>query len=591
MTLDGATVEVVRSYLFSAASEMKRTLIRTAFNPVIYEALDFGISIYSRELELVAEAASLTFFVGANDHAIRKGVKHVGEENLEPGDIVLLNYPYWSAAHTLDVTLFAPTFAPHEDRPFAYTCIRAHWVDLGAKDAGYVLDSTDMHQEGLIFPGTKVYKRGEPAREIMELIRFNSRMPESVFGDLDAQVAATRTGQKRLLEILDKFGRESFDAAVERIMEHGEQLARKALRMLPKGSWTADDLLDDDGVSDDTIPMRVTVTIDEERFLVDYTGSSPAVPGPVNVPLGLSETMAKIVFKSLTTPHSPTNAGNFRPLTVVAPPGTLFHAVYPAATFTLWTAIVALELINKALAQGMPELMAASSGSDLPGFMMVGLHPETRRFFAVSDGGPIGWGATPAHDGANVTNHFSGSIMRSTPTEVLEVKTGMFFERSEIRIDSGGAGVYRGGLGIRRDIRFVSDGEILSVTKKTKTSPWPLAGGGEPKRNAFVLFPDTDREKAGGTMRSGVVAGDRIRNLTAGGGGFGDPAQRDPARVRDDVLDGYVSKEAARDIYKVALTGHGVDEEQTKLLRKEPSAGPQPLVGEGPSRGGGAPRP
>ena len=223
--LDGATVEVIRSYLFSAANEMRRTLIRTAFNPVIYEILDFGISIYDSRLEPIAEAPSMLTFLGSNDYAIRKGVEYIGEENLDAGDIVILNYPYWNSAHASDVTLFAPVFAPGADRPFAYTCIRAHWMDLGAKDAGYVLDSTDMHQEGLIFPGTKVYKKGKADPQIIDLIRFNSRMPDLVLGDLHAQVASTRTGERRLVEILEKFGRETLDAAVAQILDHGEQLS------------------------------------------------------------------------------------------------------------------------------------------------------------------------------------------------------------------------------------------------------------------------------------------------------------------------------------------------------------------------------
>ena len=341
----------------------------------------------------------------------------------------------------------------------------------------------------------------------------------------------------------------------------------RALQELPNGSWTAEDLLDDDGVSDDTIPMKVTVTIDDDRFLVDFTGSSPAVPGPVNVPFGLSETMGKVVLKSLTTPHSPTNAGNFRPLEVIAPPGSLFHAVYPAATFTLWTGIVGLELIYKALAKGMPERMAASSGSDVPGFMMLGIHPDTKRFFAVSNNDPVGWGGTPDHDGANANSHLSESLVRNTPMEVLEVKTGMFIERLELRTDSAGPGKFRGGLGIRRDIRFISDGEMLSVMKKTKTSAWPLAGGKEPMRNGFVLYPGTEREKKVGTYRAAVAAGDKCRNLTAGGGGYGIPADRAPARVLEDVLDGYVSREAAREEYKVVLAGGAVDEEGTRKLR------------------------
>lgn len=565
--LDGATVEVIRSYLVSAAEEMRRTLIRTAFNPVIYEVLDFGISLYNRELDLIADAPGLAFFLGANDYAIRKGVGYVGEEHLEPGDILLMNYPYWNSAHAMDVTLFAPVFAKGEERPFAYTCIRAHWMDLGAKDPGYVLDSTDMHQEGLIFPGTKVYKRGTPDRDIIEIIRFNSRMPELVLGDLDAQVAATRTGERRLLQILDKFGRDALDEAIARILDHGERITCRALAELPSGSWSAEDQIDDDGISDEMIPIKATVTLDGARFKVDFTGSSDAVRGPVNVPFGLTETICKFVLKSLTTPHTPSNAGNFRPLDVVAPPGSLFHALYPAATFTLWSSHLALELVYKALASGMPERVAASSGGDVPGFMMVGLHPHTRRFFAVSNNDAIGWGATARHDGINATNHLSGALVRNTPIEVLELKTGMFMERLELRTDSGGAGRFRGGVGLRRDIRFISDGEFLSVMKKTKTRPWALVGGHEPEATRMLVYADTDREKRVGTYRARVQAGDRARNLTAGGGGYGDPAERDPQRVLEDVIDGYVSVEAARDIYKVSITDGRLDPDKTRMLR------------------------
>src|SRR5689334_19640743 len=188
---DGATVEVIRNHLVSAAEEMRAALVRTAFNPVIYEVHDFGISLYDRSLRLVAESTGLSRFLGANDYSIRKGVEYV--QSLAEGDVVLLNYPYWNAAHSYDATMFTPVFSGGE--LVAYLCIRAHWMDLGAKDPGYVLDSTDMHQEGLIFPGTKVYDRGEPVRDILELIRFNSRLPDLVLGDFHAQIAALRTGE------------------------------------------------------------------------------------------------------------------------------------------------------------------------------------------------------------------------------------------------------------------------------------------------------------------------------------------------------------------------------------------------------------
>ncbi|WP_432839867.1 hydantoinase B/oxoprolinase family protein [Dactylosporangium sp. CA-092794] len=550
-TLDGATAEVVRSYLLAAAEEMRATLIRTSFNPVIYEVHDFGLSLYDAGLRLVAEATGLTFFLGANDFSLRKGVEYVGRENLHPGDVVLLNYPYWNAAHAYDATLFAPVFSPGGPL-LGFLCVRAHWMDLGAKDPGYVLDSTDVHQEGILFPGTKVVSRGEPVREIHELIRFNSRMPDEVMGDLHAQIAALRTGERRLLEIVEKFGRPTVEAAIERMIADGAARTRAALAALPQGSWSAEDLLDDDGITDEPIRMKATVTIADGTFTVDFAGSSPAVAGPVNMPYGATEAICKVILKSMTSADQPSNAGTVAPLVVKAEPGTLFHAVYPQPTFTLWTGIVAVELILKALAQGMPDRLPASSGGDVPGFMMVGIHPDTGALFAVSNNEPVGWGGTPHHDGMNAATHVSGSTGRITPIEVLEAKTGMFFERMEIRTDSGGAGAFRGGAGLRRDIRFVTPGEFLSVIKKTKARPWALAGGLSPEPNRVIVFPGTDRERSVSTKRTAVAAGDRVTLLTAGGGGHGDPRERDPGLVREDVAEGYVSPEAARDVYGVA---------------------------------------
>jgi N-methylhydantoinase B len=490
---------------------------------------------------------------------LRKGVEYVGVENLHRGDVVLLNYPYWNAAHAYDATLFMPVFQPDgvdvdataDGTLVGYLCVRAHWMDLGAKDPGYVLDSTDMHQEGLIFPGTKVFERGVADEKILELIRFNSRMPELVIGDLHAQVAALRTGERRVLEILDKFGLPTVTAAVDRYLALAEAASREALLALPQGSWTAVDWLDDDGITDDPIRMQVTVTIADGRFTCDFTGSAPAARGPVNMPLGATLAMCKVVLKSLTSPNEPSNGGTTAALEVIAEPGQLFHAVYPAPTFTLWTGIVAFELIYKALAQGMPHLLAASSGGDVPGFMMVGDHPETGKFFAISNNDPVGWGASPDHDGLDAHIHISESIVQNTPLEVLEARSGMFFERLEIRTDSAGAGRFRGGCGLRRDILFRSPGEFLSVIKKTKTRPWALEGGQEPDANQVVIFPGTEREERISTKRVAVARGDRVTLLTAGGGGHGDPRERDPEAVRRDVAEGYLSVEAAREVYGV----------------------------------------
>jgi N-methylhydantoinase B len=545
---------------------MRRTLVRTAFNPVIYEVLDFGISMYDSSLRLIAEAPGITSFLGANDYAIVKGVEYVGVEALEPGDVVMLNYPYWNSAHAYDALLFAPVFYG-SNSPTAYLCVRAHWMDLGAKDPAYVLDSTDMHQEGLILPGTKIVKRGRIDDEIVEILRFNSRLPVLVIGDFHAQLAAIRVGEQRLTQIYDKFGRDVVERAIEQILDHGERLARSAVSALPDGSWNAVDWLDDDGISDDLIRMEVRVTVDGDEMEANFSGSSDAVPGPVNMPFGATLSMAKVVFKGLTTPNEPNHHGLYRNLRVVAPPGNLFHAVYPSATFTLWTVMVAFELIHKALAESV-RTIAASSGSDEPGFMATGIHPETGEVYVLSNNEGVGWGAAPTHDGAHALQHLSTSVVRNTPIEVLEHKAALFHERMELRTDSGGAGRWRGGVGIRRDVRYTADGELLSMKKKTKTRPWALAGGHEAETNGMIVYPGTEKEERIGMRRRPMKAGEGFVNLSAGGGGYGDPLAREPERVVDDVLDGYVSAEAAESIYGVVVRPDGSFELTPARLRR-----------------------
>lgn len=555
--LDGATVEVIRNYVVSAAEQMRRTLVRSAFNPVIYDVLDFGISIYNSEQELMAEASGITHFLGANDRALIEGTRYIGPENMGPGDVFILNYPYWSGAHAYDAMLFAPVFAQGDDtKPAAFLAVRAHWMDLGAKAPGYVLDSTDMHQEGLIFPGTRIVKGGEIVRDITELIRFNSRLPELTLGDFNAQLASLRVGERCLHQVWEKFGVETVDQAIRQVIEHGEAVARRAVAALPDGTWSAFDFIDDDNITDDLIRIEVTVTIEGDTMTVDYTGSSPQVLGPVNLPIGSTEGIVKASFKSLTTATEPSNAGHFAPLVIIAEPGSIFHALYPAATFTQWSAIVATELMHKALAQVLDDL-PASSGGDEPGFMALGHDSRTGADFVVSNNEGIGWGGTRTHDGGNAQQHPSQTTVRNTPIEVLEHKSTIFHERLELIPDSGGAGTYRGGVGVLREVRYVEPGEVLSMKKKTKTKPWALAGGHEPEPSEMVIWPGTEREKRVGMYRAAMKPGDRFINRTAGGGGYGDPLVRDPESVLADVADGYVSVEAALQEYGVIVNADG----------------------------------
>ena len=567
--LDGGTIEVINSYLVSAAQQMRRTLIRTAFNPVIYAVLDFGISMYDSKMQLMAEAPGITSFLGANDAALPKVLNYVGVDNLVEGDVILLNYPYWNSAHAYDAMLCAPVFHAGSKTPSAFLAVRAHWMDLGAKDAGYVLDSTDMHQEGLIFPGTKIVKAGIIDKEIVELIRFNSRLPELTIGDFHAQLACLRVGERQLHSIWEKFGLLKVERVVEELIDHGRRFAWRAVQALPHGSWSAEDWLDDDGVTEDPILMKVTVTIDDSGMLVDYTGSADAVAGPVNLPIGTTECLAKTAFKTLTSPWLATNAGHYAPLRVYAPPGTLFHAVYPSSTFTQWTKMSSFELVYKALASVIPEL-PASSGSDEPGFMALGRDPRTNKNFVVSNNEGIGWGGTPLHDGASGQMHISLNIVRNTPIELLENRASLFHISLRLLPDSAGAGTHRGGFGIERHVRFTADGEVLNMKKKTQTKPWALKGGLEPITNSMTAWPNTDHSKQLRMRRAAMRAGDEFINVSAGGGGWGDPLQRDPRKVVEDVLDGLVLPLSASEIYGVDVIGDGTFAENSRRSKNKP---------------------
>jgi N-methylhydantoinase B len=552
--LDGITLEVIHHGFLSVAEQMRRTLVRTAFNPGIYEVLDFGISIYTPELKLIAEATGIAVFLGANDMALEHALRHVGPENLRPGDVILLNYPYWSSAHTYDAVLVAPVFMPEPDqhRLISYLAIRAHWRDLGAKDPGYVLDSTSLHQEGCVFPATRVMKAYEFDSEWIDFIRFNSRMPEIVLGDLNAQVSSIRVGEKGVQEIYARYGSEQVEATIEAVIAHGRRLVQRRLAELPRGSWTASDYMDDDGVSEDPVRVAVTITITADEFVVGFQGSQDQVPGPINMPFGATVAMVKNIFKSLTSPDAPANAGHFEQLKVIAPEGNLFHAVYPAPTFTLWTHMVATEVIRNALAQALPEVGASSAG-DEPGFMAVVQEPLTGESFVISNLEGIGWGGTPSHDGASAQQNPCETVGRNTPVEVLEQKAGLFHESLQLRGDSGGPGQYRGGLGIRRVVQASRPGEILSMKKKTLTATRGLAGGHSGANNGFVIYPGTARERRLRMQRAPLSIGDRFVNLSGGGAGYGDPLDRAPQDVLDDVIDGYVSEQNAWDIYGVRI--------------------------------------
>lgn len=564
---DAVTLEVIRHGLLAAAEEVARNLCRTAYNTVVYEIHDYGIGIHDAAGDVVADAPGIAVFTRGNDHGIKKSIEFLGVETMEPGDVFLLNYPYWSSAHTLDPLVFAPIHI--DDELIGFASCRVHVLDLNQKDPGYVLDSTHASQEGLVFPAAKLYRRGTPNQDILNLIRFNSRMPERTIGDIQAQVAACHAGVRRTQELAAKYGADALTAAMSEINTHGEKLARIGLSTLPKGTWGATDFLDSDGIDTDTlVELHVTVTISDEEMVVDWTGSATGVKGPINVPRGQTEALSSLIFKSLTTPDTPVVAGNFAPLRVVTEPGSVMHAVPPMPTFTLWTGLLAGEVILKALAQGMPDRVPACSGGDVCSMMGLGVNPRDGRQWLEATNEAVGFGASAFADGEDGIMHLSEPGCRNNPVEVLETKSPMIIDHYGYRPDTGGPGRYRGGVGVSRVYRFTAPSTGICLVYKTKSPPWSIDGGGEGVPNRIVRNAGTEREKIQAGSYNRLDAGETLSNQTGGGGGYGDPFHRDPAAVARDVRNGFVSAESALKSYGVVVNpDFTVDEPATTTAR------------------------
>lgn len=564
---DAITTEIVRHGLLAAAEEVARNLCRTAYNTVVYEIHDYGIGIHNALGDVVADAPGIAIFTRGNDAGIKNAINFLGVDNIEEGDVFILNYPYWSSAHTLDPLVFAPIH--FDDELIGFASCRIHVTDLNQKDPGYVLDSTHMSQEGLMLPASKLYKRGVKNDDVFNIIKFNSRMPKHTIGDIQAQVSACVSGVRRTREIAAKYGKSALLESMQTINEHGEKLARLALAKLPKGTWTAVDYVDDDGINKDTlVKLQVTVTITDEEMVVDWTGSAENVEGPINLPVGQTEALSSLIFKSLTTPDSPVVAGNFAPLRVVTVPGSVVHAVAPMPTFTLWTGLLAGEVVLKALSQGMPDLIPACSGGDVCSMMGLGINPKNGEPWQEATNEAVGFGGTSTADGEDGIMHLSEPGCRNNPVGVLETKSSMIIDSYGYRPDTGGAGKHRGGVGVSRAYRFTAPATGICLVYKTKTEPWPVAGGNPGRPNEIVLNPGTDREVVQGGSYNRLEADDVLVNSSGGGGGYGPAFERDATKVAHDVRNGFVSVEAAaRDYGVVVNPDFTVNQAETERLR------------------------
>jgi N-methylhydantoinase B len=547
---DPITTQVVRYALNSAANQMKTALVRTAFSPVIYEVLDFAVGLYDPQLRLLAQAPSLPMFMGTLNFCIDEAVKHVGGvSELHPGDIILYNSPYGTGAHPQDLATVMPVFH-HGKELIGYAAIKAHWLDIGAKDP-YCTDTIDVFQEGTVYPGVKIYKRGELNQDIFRMVIANTRVPKMVEGDMNAQITGVRVGSAGLERVMERFGPETFWPCVEHMYNHGESTVRSYFEKIPDGRYVGHGEMDNNGIEDKTIPFEVTVEISGSDVTVDFTNVPGEQIGPVNCPLPSTVSASRIAVSMLAGFGEAPNEGHFRPVDVLTRPGTMFHPRSPAPCFLYgWPAMQAIEVIYHAISKALPNNVPASSGGDLAAVVWWGKREATGEVWVDGAPHPCGQGAWHGGDGGTML-HIAESATRFTPMEVFEAKNPWLIEKLELAQDSCGAGEYRGGLGFNMSIRMLEDTYMTSAVERTRNRPWGLSGGKEARPNGIaVRHPDGRVTRFYGKATRYLVAKGEILDIESGGGGGHGPCEKRPAEaVLRDLREGYISPEYAREHY------------------------------------------
>ena len=553
--VDPFTVEIIKDGLIAAGDEMFYALQRTAKSTIIYEVLDYATGLLDARGQLLTQGNGVAGFLGTLTFAVRYVLEKFGEKDLHSGDIIILNDPYvGGGTHLSDVSLIMPIF--YEGQLVAFSANKAHWTEVGGKDPGsWTTDATEVYQEGLQFPAVKIFEAGTPNQAVVDIIAANVRTPDMSIGDMLAGVAALRVGERRTLELFRKYGKDTVLHAMAELLDYGERMARLELQKLPKGAYDAVDYIDDDGIGNGPFEVRVKVTITDDAFICDFTGSSGQVPGPVNCGTTGLHSAVRAAWKAVTDPLIPANEGVFRPLQVICPPRTIFTAEKPAPVSTYWeTMLYAADLVWKALAPIVPNRLTAGHFLSVCGTVVYGLHPDDGSLYLLVEPQAGGWGPGMDKDGENGLVCVGDGETYVIPVEACETRYGVLVDQYALDIVDGGAGEYRGGRGLVRDYRITSEWAGVTATfGRHKFLPWGMNGGQDGSRN-YVEFIHDDgrREILGKCARYMLKRGEVARLHTATGGGYGPPSRRPREKVLQDLKEGYITPEQAARDYGVA---------------------------------------
>lgn len=560
--VDPITLQVIGGALETIAKEMGHVLYRMSYSSIIRESEDLGAGLFDADFNTLSESDSTPMHIGSLPAYLR-GVRETMAGVFEPGDIIIHNHPYHGASHSPDIAIIAPVF--FEDELVGFAANTAHHVDIGAATPGLIIDVPDVFAEGMLFAGLKLFRRGVRDETLWAYISRNTRVPSLVLGDLEAQIASAELGRKRFQDLLADYGKETVIQATKQLMDYSEAMLRREIAKIPDGDYVAEGFLDDDGRNRGvSLPVKVTVRVRGDGVEVDLTGSSPQVPTAFNVPFeGSTKVACYFAFRAIlldtatTEQHVMQNEGSFRPVQVTAPEGCLFNPTFPAAAEARFSQIQRIvDLIIKALAPVLPDKVTAGNAATLSFAAYSGLDPKGDYwvFLECNEGS---YGGRPASDGPDVVDEQMRNT-RNNPIEDLGMNLPMICDRYEMRDDVlPGAGKFRGGFGVVKAQRFLSAGQTTHEADRHEDTPWGVFGGLPGAGGRVVLYsadtPDVTREMPAKISNVPMQANDVIAIYTPCGGGYGDPLDRAPESVLDDVLDDFIDVDYAARVHGVVI--------------------------------------
>jgi len=566
-------LEIFRHSLKSIVEEMGVTLQRTAYSTNIKIRRDHTCALFDADLRHAAQHDIAPQHIGSLVRVVPTVIEE--RDRLDPGDGILINDPYKGAVHLPDVMLISPLY--HEDEIVGYAANSAHHVDIGGPTPGGIpTDSTDLYGEGVIMPGVKAVRDWEFDEEMLQLITRNVRSPEMRIGDYRAQLGANRTGEKRYAELNADMGPEAVSENLDELYDYTERLARSNIEDLPDGTYEADDWMDGDGISEEELYLKLTIEIDGDEMTLDFTGTAEENEGPLNCTPAMAFAGTMAVVMSLLGGDLPKNDGFYRPFELVTPEGTMVNPSYNRPVAAGWEIAVRTgDLVTKALSEAVPEETIGATKGIICNLAYSGEDPRSGDEYVYYETVGGGYGGRATKDGMDgVQAHYQNTA--NSPIEELESEIPLYVRRYEYIQDSEGAGRQRGGLGIRRDMEFYDhDASFTVLSDRSKNAPWGIFDGHSGRPARYVINPDEERRVLSSKSTTKLTPGDVASVQTPGGGGYGDPVERDPEAVLEDVRNEKTSVTKAEKEYHVIIDEETleIDREATERRRADARSG------------------